>query len=72
MTKCGTHCDAAKAKRKAKSEASYQAYSAEMDRKIAISKMKQEAESIISQIAHGHNDPRAICADWVQRMELLK
>lgn len=66
-TKCGIHSAAAEAKRKAKFEAKYAEDRAKWAREAAQSRLESEAATIIRQIADGHNDPRALCAEWVQK-----
>lgn len=66
-TRCGIHSAAAKAKRKAKQEAKDAANRAKWAKRLALQQLSQEAPEIIRQIAEGHNDPRALCQDWLDR-----
>lgn len=71
-TRCGVHCQAAKDKRKVKSDARYEASRREWAMKAEQEKLRREAVEIIRKIAEGHNDPRSICMDWVSRMDETK
>jgi len=66
-TKCGHHSQAAferkaekKAERDAKREADWQ-------HKKAVYDYYAERHEIIVKIAEGHNDPRGLCQDWLDR-----
>ena len=68
-TRCNAHSRArragkaaAKAKRWADQEAKWARDA--LDRRLA-----DEAEAIIRHIAAGHNDPRSLCLDWVNRKD---
>lgn len=71
-TKCGIHSDAAKAKRKAKSDEKYRQWQEKSKRRAQIVRLQAEQGEIIEQIAAGHNDPRSLCQDWLDRMEKVK
>ena len=64
-TKCGVHSDAAKAKRKAKSDAKYAEWRAKSNREANIRKINAEMLPLIESIAAGHNDPRGACLEWL-------
>ena len=68
-TKCKLHSASGTAKRKAKIDAKYAAYCAKRDQEYARRNLSREALAIVQQIAAGHNDPRALCLDWVARWE---
>lgn len=68
-TKCGTHCEAAVAKRKAKADARYAAQKAKWARQREQDALRREMLNVILRIAAGHNDPRGLASDWVERAE---
>lgn len=69
LTKCGHHSAAAKARKKAKQEATYARWEAEAKAKQRAADLNSEAIEIVRKIAAGHNDPRGLCLDWVQRKD---
>ena len=71
-TKCGVHSDAAKAKRKAKSDARYAEWIAKSNKAANIRKINAEMRPLIEAIAAGHNDPRGACLEWLARLENAK
>jgi len=66
-TRCGMHSAEAIARRKAKSEARYQAQRAKWDRAREQDRLRREALQIVRRIAEGHNDPRGIASEWFER-----
>lgn len=68
-TKCAIHSAEGKAKRQAKQDAKYANMQARWKRDRVARELAAEAKDIIRCIAEGHNDPRAICIDWVSRWE---
>lgn len=68
-TRCGIHSAAAKARRKAKSDAQYEKHRQESLRRSTLANLRAEAMTIVRQIAEGHNDPRGLAGDWVSRFE---
>lgn len=66
-TKCGTHSAAAVARRKQKQRERDAAERAKWARRSALMTLSQEAPEIIQKIADGHNDPRGLCQDWLDR-----
>jgi hypothetical protein len=68
-TKCGRHSQAAQAKRDAIRNLRYAEYEAEQNRRANMKKLRDEQLTIIRQIAAGHNDPRALCLEYLNRWE---
>lgn len=61
---CKTHDPVA---RKAKSDAKFNTWKADLDNKATLENMRVEAIAIIGTIAAGHNDPSAICREFIER-----
>lgn len=72
LTRCGIHSAESKAKRKAKTDAKDAEERAKIHRQVIVSNLRREALAIVRKVADGHNDPRALCADWVSRMDAIK
>lgn len=72
-TKCGIHCHAGtvarKARVKAKNAEKDAANEAEASRRRTAYLLQRELESIVREIAAGHNDPAELCRDWVARKD---
>jgi hypothetical protein len=66
-TKCGHHSQAALDRKEAKRKAREDAWRAEWAHKDAVRKHNAERDDIIRKIAGGHNDPRGLCQDWLDR-----
>ena len=69
-TKCGKHCEAAVAKRKAKADARYAEQKAKWARQREQDDLRREAIDIVRRIAAGHNDPRGVSSEWVEKAAL--
>ena len=67
MTKCGHHSRDALERKKAKQDARYAEYRRKAEHDAAVRKHGLEREEIIQKIANGHNDPRGLCQDWLDR-----
>lgn len=66
-TKCGIHCAAAVERRKAKQSARDKERRDKFKARQERAKVSGELTEIVMRIAAGHNDPRSLCADWVDR-----
>jgi hypothetical protein len=71
-TKCGVHSAKAVARRKAKVEEKQAEQMRKWKRADTMRKINSEAPKIIRAIADGHNDPRALAADWVRRLDEIE
>lgn len=56
----------------AKREARYNAYKETRDRQASIAALKNEQTEIIRAIAEGHNDPRGLCSEWLERWDAIQ
>lgn len=68
-TKCGLHCAAAKHKREAKLDARRAKWDAQWKAKSALDKAQGEIEPALKRIAEGHNDPRSLAQEVLQKLE---
>ena len=66
-TKCGHHSQAALERKAAKKAERDAKWKAELQHKKAVSDYYAERDEIIVKIAEGHNDPRGLCQDWLDR-----
>lgn len=71
-TKCALHSLEGKAKKAAERQAKHEAWKMSWEREWAAKALAKEALEIVRQVAEGHNDPRALCSDWVERWERNK
>ena len=66
-TKCGHHSQAALARKAQKQAYRDAARKAQWDFEKAVRNHNFERDEIIRKIAKGHNDPRGLCQDWLDR-----
>lgn len=71
-TRCGVHSAEAVARREAKAHAKVAAEMAEWDRRKQQQNLASELHQIIRQIAGGHNDPRGMATEWLERWNATK
>ena len=69
LTKCGTHCAAAKEKRNAKFQAAMAERRAKWDRDRQIHDAKANLIPALRQIAAGHNDPRDLAIEVLAALD---
>jgi hypothetical protein len=55
--------------RQQKAEASYAAYRAEVDARVAAKQFASACEAAIRQISEGHNDPRGLALSIIERFQ---
>ena len=71
-TKCGKHSVEGLAKRDAKREERNQKWKIEFERKQKLFRLEREKIEIIESIAAGHNDPRSLCSDYLDRLAAIQ
>lgn len=71
-TRCGIHSAAKVAERKRKSDERYAVYKQKQDIVRTLRSVQQDAHTVLLKIAEGHNDPRTIAQEWVQRFNEAK
>jgi hypothetical protein len=68
-TKCGTHSQAAKDKRKAKSDARHEATREQWAREKALNKATAALEPALRKIAEGYNDARGLAEEVIAELD---
>ena len=71
LTKCGHHSAEAKKRKKEKADAKYQEYTAKIERRSQIGRIKDEMLPLIRSIAEWHNDPHTACQEWLDRYNAI-
>ena len=71
-TRCGVHCASAKAKRKAASDARYEAHKAKWTNQRALAEAERGLEASLRRIAEGHNDPRSLAQEVLAELDVCK
>jgi hypothetical protein len=71
-TRCGVHSEAATERRNAKQKKLRDEQTAKWARSNRLGELRRELSVIVKQIAEGHNDPRALCQDWIVRNDAAK
>lgn len=72
MTKCGTHCQAAKDKRAAKAVEREAAWRLKFKRDVAIRKSTGDLEPALRKIAEGHNDARGLAQEIIAALDAAR
>ena len=72
MTRCGVHCAAATDRRKAKQAERLEAWSAALDREVAVSSAVAALEPALRRIAEGHNNPRDFAAEVIAALDAAR
>jgi hypothetical protein len=72
-TKCGVHSRQANARREkareARLEAERQSWAKQGKAQEKARRLQADAEDILRKIATGHNDPRSLALEWVERKD---
>lgn len=68
-TRCGHHCKAAVEKREAKKTARWSAWERERRAMLEISKAEQAMGPALRTIANGHNDPRTLAREIIEKFD---
>lgn len=72
MTKCGTHSQAAKDRRKAASKAQTEKWQADWRRNDAIKTAEVKLEPALREIAAGHNDARGLAQRIIAELDAAR
>lgn len=71
-TKCGTHRQAAKDRRKAESEARRVKWQEGWEAKGRLREAERDVERALRRIADGHNDPRGLAQEVLSALQLAR
>lgn len=69
LTKCGHHSNAAMEKKAAKRKAKSEAWMSRYDLEHQKRQMESESLEILRKIAAGHNDPRSVAQEFINRWD---
>lgn len=70
--KCGTHSNAAKERRKKKSDESFKMWQRLDDAKNNLNQAVNGLEKIVRRIAEGHNDPQGLATETIEYLDYCR